>query len=265
MRRCISARNFRISLPSACICRSEAIPTRTRLRERESSCVIDPHDVQTSITSFWNTVAADYEAHGGNVAEHGTPEYQRWVAAIRALLPDPPAEVLDVAAGTGYVALAAASIGHVVTAVDLAPAMVEALVANATTRHLAVDARVGDAVTPDFLPASFDAVTSRHLLWTLRDPASAVANWKKLLRPGGRLVAVDGFWFTEWNDDDVPALFAEHYTAKTRSELPLMHADGPDPILVLVTAAGFIDVAAEPRPDLDLGASVPYVITATAP
>jgi SAM-dependent methyltransferase len=220
-------------------------------------------DVQAHITAFWNTVAAGYEAHGGNVAEYGSAEYQRWVDALAAVLPAPPSDVLDVATGTGYVALAAAFLGHRVTAVDLAPAMLGELVAKATARGLAVDARLGDAVAPGFPPASFDAVTSRHLLWTLREPAIAMANWRELLRPGGRLVAVDGFWFTNWDDGDVPAIFTAHYTAGTRAELPFMHLDRSEPILRMLAAAGFADLAAEPRPDLSLGEGVPYFITAT--
>jgi SAM-dependent methyltransferase len=144
-------------------------------------------DVQSHINWFWGTVAAGYEAHAGNVAQYDSMDYQRWVDALASVLPDPPCDVLDVAAGTGYVALAAAALGHRVSAVDLAPAMLDELVANATARRLKVDARVGDAVTPGFGPASFDAVTSRHFLWTLREPATAMANWKQPLRPGGRL------------------------------------------------------------------------------
>src|SRR6185503_13745540 len=113
---------------------------------------MDPNDVQAHITTFWSGVAAGYEAHAGNVAAYGSPEYRTWVDAIASVLPDPPSDVLDVATGTGYVALAAA--------------MLDELVANATARHLTVDARLGDAVAPEFPPASFDVVTSRHLLWT---------------------------------------------------------------------------------------------------
>lgn len=227
--------------------------------------MIEPNDAQARITAFWSTIADGYEAHGGNVAEYGSPEYQTWVDALASVLPQPPGDVLDVATGTGYVALAAASLGHRVTAIDLAAAMLEKLAATASARGLVIDARIGDAVAPAFPVESFDAVTSRHLLWTLRDPALAIANWRQLLRPGGRLVAEDGFWFTKWNDDEAPPLFAEHYTAGTRAQLPFMHLDGPEPILTALSAAGFVDVDATPRPDLDVGAGVPYLITASNP
>ena len=227
--------------------------------------MIDSNNAQAHINTFWSRVSDGYEAHGGNVAKYGSPEYQTWVDTLASVLPDPPGDVLDVATGTGYVALAAAALGHRVTAIDLAPAMLDELAVNATARGLAIDARLGDAVTPEFPAASFDAVTSRHLLWTLRDPAAAMANWRHLLRSGGRLVAVDGFWFTKWNDDEAPPLFVEHYTADTRAHLPFMHLDRPEPILRALAAAGFIDAHATPRPDLDVGRGVPYVITAANP
>lgn len=224
----------------------------------------DSSAAQSHITAFWSNIAADYEAHGGNVSGYGSPGYQTWLNALASVLPAAPAYVLDVASGTGYVALAAASLGYRVTATDLAPGMLNELTENARARGLTVDASLGDAVDPDFPPASFDAVTSRHLLWTLREPARAMANWKLLLRPGGRLVAVDGFWFTA-TDEEPPPLFAEHYTAATREELPLMHLGEPGPILRLLAEAGFVDQKAELRADLSLSDSAPYLITATRP
>jgi len=109
-------------------------------------------DAQLNITGFWNTVAPDYEAHAGNVAQLDSPAYQHWRDALAAMLPRPPADVLDVATGTGYVALAAASLGHRVTAIDMASAMLDALAAHADARARSVDARLGDAVTPPSRP-----------------------------------------------------------------------------------------------------------------
>jgi ubiquinone/menaquinone biosynthesis C-methylase UbiE len=230
---------------------------------RVLGAVMSMSDAQAHITAFWSTVAPGYEAHSGNVAAYGTAAYQCWEDALAANLPHPPTEILDVATGTGYVALAAAALGHHVTAVDLSPQMLEELSAHAADRGLSVDARLGDAVAPDFPPASFDVVTSRHFLWTLREPAEAMANWRNLLRPRGRLVAIDGFWFTGPDQGKAPPLFTQHYTSATMAELPLMHIDRPDPILEMLSAAGFVELAAEPRPELALEGGVPYIFTAT--
>src|SRR5579875_3044621 len=224
--------------------------------------VMSMNEAQAHITAFWSTVAPDYEAHSGNVAEYGTQAYQRWEEALAAVLPDPPARVLDVASGTGYLALAASGLGHHVTAIDLSPQMLEELRAHAVDRGLTVDSRLGDAVQPDFPPASFDVVTSRHFLWTLREPGKAMANWHTLLRPGGRLLAVDGFWFTGSEDGSVPPLFAHHYTEDVRDQLPFIHLDRPDPILELLDTVGFVELAAEPRPELSLDGATPYFFTA---
>jgi SAM-dependent methyltransferase len=50
--------------------------------------------------------------------------------------------------------------------------------------------------------ASVDAVLARHILWTLPDPQAALAGWARALRPGGRLVLVEGRW-TGVGDDSV--------------------------------------------------------------
>ena len=220
-------------------------------------------DAQAHITAFWSEVAPDYEAHAGNVAAYGTDAYQQWVDALGLVLPPPPAEVLDLAAGTGYVSVAAAGLGLQVTAIDLSSAMLEELATNAHSRGVPVKTCLGDAVAPDLPPASFDAVISRHFLWTLREPAVALANWLTLLRPGGRLVAVDGFWFTD--GDAGPPLFAQHYSAATQSQLPFMHLDRPEPILAEMSRAGFVEESAEFRPDLGLADAVPYLFTARRP
>jgi hypothetical protein len=44
-----------------------------------------------------------------------------------------------------------------------------------------------------------------------------------------------------------------------------MHLDSPEPILTMLAAADFTDMAATPRPDLTLQDGVPYLITATRP
>lgn len=100
--------------------------------------------------------------------------------------------MLDLGCGTGGLSLLAAEQGHRVTGVDLSPAMVEL----ARTKLAGRDAvfLTGDAAAPPVGEQRFDAVLVRHVLWTLPDPGRALRHWRQLLRPGGRLVLVEGVW-----------------------------------------------------------------------
>ena len=50
--------------------------------------------------------------------------------------------------------------------------------------------------TPPGRPGAYDVVLTRHVLWALPDPSAALARWARLLRPGGRLLLVEGWWWT---------------------------------------------------------------------
>src|SRR5438067_6010528 len=116
--------------------------------------------VQQHITRFWSTVAPDYESHPGNVVEVGTPAYERWIDAVRRVLPCEPCDVLDCATGTGFLALIMAGLDHRVTGIDLSAEMLAFAGAAADERGIDVRFMTGDAVAPDFPPESFDVVTS---------------------------------------------------------------------------------------------------------
>jgi ubiquinone/menaquinone biosynthesis C-methylase UbiE len=222
-------------------------------------------DVQARITGFWSRVAGGYEAHGGNVPAAGTGEYDAWVRVIGELLPPAPADVLDVGTGTGFVATIAAGLGYRVTATDLAePMLAEARRSgSAEVRRSGFAVRFvrGDAVAPAFAPASFDAVVSRHLFWTLRDPAAALAAWRRLVRPGGRVVVIDGFWFPPDSPSD--GLFSSYYNEATRGCLPGWRYSGTEPIADLFVAAGFSSVTVRSLLPLypEMPAASAYAIT----
>ena len=59
-----------------------------------------------------------------------------------------------------------------------------------------VELTQGDAADPPYAAASTDVVFARHVLWALPDPATALRRWIRLLRPGGRLLLVEGRWHT---------------------------------------------------------------------
>jgi len=227
-------------------------------------------EAQENITAFWSMVAPGYEQHPGNVVPPESAEYDEWVATVRAALPQPPADVLDVATGTGFLARIAASLGHHVVGIDLSEQMLSVAREATADTELQLEFRVGDAVAPDFPPASFDAVTSRHLLWTLREPRSAIASWRRLLRPGGRIVAIDGFWFRQpppgQEDPAEPGPFEPYYTPNTRAQLPVMQLDDAAAVAALFEDVEFAEVRTidlTALPNHDAGGEIPYMIVAT--
>jgi SAM-dependent methyltransferase len=151
---------------------------------------------QDAVVAFWDLRSATYDDSPGH-AVHSEAEHRAWLAALGGLLPPPPADVLDAGTGTGFLALLLAELGHRVTGVDLAPGMLAAArekAAGLPPGPARPRFETGDAVDPPLPPGSVDAVVCRHLLWTLTDPARAFVNWHRLLRPGGRVVAIDGLW-----------------------------------------------------------------------
>ncbi|MGC0209902.1 MULTISPECIES: class I SAM-dependent methyltransferase [Streptomyces] len=115
-----------------------------------------------------------------------------WAERLRDWLPRRPGDVLDVGCGTGSLSLLAAEQGHRVTGVDLSPAMVRLAREKLAGRDAVF--LIGDAAAPPVGEQRFDAVLVRHVLWTLPDPARVLRHWYGLLRPGGRLVLVEGVW-----------------------------------------------------------------------
>jgi SAM-dependent methyltransferase len=146
--------------------------------------------VSDEIRAFWDEDAAVYDASTSHYPRR-PQEQAAWAAELRRLLPAPPATVLDVGAGTGFLSLLLAGQGYDVTAVDLSPGMLGRLRTKATERGLTIRAVEADALNPP--PGDFDAVVERHLLWTLPDPGAALAAWREVA-PRGRLVLIEGTW-----------------------------------------------------------------------
>ena len=144
---------------------------------------------------LWDRAAATFDEE----ADHGLRDpavRQAWTALMRKLLPHSPAAILDIGCGTGSLGVVMAGLGHDVTGIDLSPGMIaqardKAAAAGQTIRFLEMD-----AAELSLAPAQFDAVVCRHLLWALPEPAEVLRRWAALLRPGGRLVLIEGRWGT---------------------------------------------------------------------
>ena len=202
---------------------------------------------QQRITEFWSSIGRCYNQDPANVVAPDTDEYAAWVEAVRALLPPEPSDVLDIGTGTGFLAFIVASLGHRVTGIDLAEGMLAIAREDADQRGLHPRLLTGDAVAPDFPEGSFDIVTNRHLLWTLLEPETAFGNWRRLLRPGGYVLAFDGVWpGPPSNSEDREGYFERFYSLEVPAAIPGMHINSMDPLVELFRSAGFTRASAKP-------------------
>lgn len=199
------------------------------------------------IRRFWDADAPTYDRSPGH--RPTDPDVRRaWAVTLESLLPPPPGTVLDVGAGTGFLSLMAARAGHRVTAVDLAPAMLEHLARAASAEGLDVATVSGSADQPP--PGHFDAVMERHLLWTLPDPESALHSWRQT---AGRLVVIESLWgdpgpvertrtvLRRWLRDRrrTPPDHHGEYPTTLRRALPLGTGTPPAVVRDLVASAGW--------------------------
>lgn len=103
----------------------------------------------------------------------------------------PGERVLDIACGTGLIArLAAERVGPTgsVTGIDVAPDMIEVARTTPAPAAPAIDWQVRDATALDLPNDSYDVVTCQMGLQFVADRPQAVAEMRRVLVPGGRLV-----------------------------------------------------------------------------
>jgi malonyl-CoA O-methyltransferase len=163
---------------------------------------------------------ADRFGRAAGTYESATPVQQDVARRLAALVSglEPGARVAEFGCGTGYLARAMAPKiePSLWVATDLAPAMAAA--ARASTPLVAVM----DAARPALKPG-FDLACSSLTLQWLADPAAAVAAWRKLVRPGGRLAVatmLDGS-FAQWRE-----ALAEAGAAATGPDFPELEEAG---------------------------------------
>ncbi len=98
------------------------------------------------------------------------------------------ARVLDVGCGGGLLAESLRAAGGAVTAIDLAPTMIDAARLHAAQGGLAIDYRVASADSlAEAEPHSFDIVVCMELLEHVPDPAAMLSSFAQLARPGGQV------------------------------------------------------------------------------
>jgi ubiquinone/menaquinone biosynthesis C-methylase UbiE len=118
----------------------------------------------------------DLESHARLVASH-TP---------------PGGSVLDVATGPGHFCIALARLGGVsVTGTDLSADLISIARDNASREGMEVAFVEADASAMPFADDSFDSVFCSWAVKNFQDPARALREMCRVLKPGGKLFVVD--------------------------------------------------------------------------
>ena len=163
----------------------------------------------------------DYAAIG----ERLQPAADELVAAVADRLGDGPGHgggrrALDLATGTGSVALRLARRGWAVSATDLCPPLLEIARAEAAAAGLDVDLREAPLDEQPYDDQVFDAVTSSFGLIFAADEAAVLAEVRRLVRAGGVLA------FTAWT----PGGYLGQMSTVMGRFLPSGPPGGPDPL-----------------------------------
>jgi SAM-dependent methyltransferase len=127
--------------------------------------------------------------------------------------------VLDVACGTGVVAVTAARRGAQVTGLDLTPALLERARENAQIAGVTIDWREGDAENLPFDNGAFDVVLSQFGHIFAPQPEVVTAEMLRVLKPGGTIA------FATWP----PELFTGRMFAITARYTPPPPGVAPPP------------------------------------
>lgn len=118
-------------------------------------------------------------------------EYRREAQRFAAMLPG-GSEVLEVAPGPGFLSIEMAKAGKLrVTGLDISKTFVEIARRNADTVGVHVDFRNGNAAHMPFGDESFDFLVCRAAFKNFSEPVKALAEMRRVLRPGGKGVIID--------------------------------------------------------------------------
>ena len=213
--------------------------------------------IKELVRQHWDGRAAEFDKE----ASHGLlndAQARAWHELISRVTGAVSLDALDVGCGTGFLSLLLARLGHRVTGIDVAPAMLGMARHKAAAHGLTVDFRNADAEAPGSA-GSFDLIAERHVLWTLPHPESALDSWRHLLRRNGRLLLIGGHWKDLEPRDEY---------AEIHHQLPLFGGRPENEIAELIRARGFSSVTTQPLMEPQLWTQPPtlprYLVIASA-
>jgi len=147
--------------------------------------------IKDSNVRYHDAAAAEYDSKWGiDFGPIGQDQVRGKVAKALGGWPGRPfADALEIGSGTGYFSLNLLQLGLIgrLVATDISPGMLDELGATAERLGLEVETKATDAERLPFQDASFDLVFGHAVLHHLPDLDAALAEFRRVLRPGGTL------------------------------------------------------------------------------
>jgi demethylmenaquinone methyltransferase/2-methoxy-6-polyprenyl-1,4-benzoquinol methylase len=160
------------------------------LRDR----IATPEGKRTYVRALFATIADRYDLITRLLSYGQDRRWKRHLVALAGV--DRTTRALDLATGTGDIALALSARGAHVVGLDITPRMIEIArdkrdAANRDRRGGALQLLVGDMGALPFANSSFDLVTTGYGLRNVPDLSAAIAEIGRVLKPGGRVLSLD--------------------------------------------------------------------------
>ncbi len=190
------------------------------------------------ITEFWNDRAPTFDA------DHATEDLNGWRGELDKIIGKPDnKKTLDIGTGTGFLAMMLAELGFESYGIDVAEEMMKLGREHAKERNVHVEYVLGEGENLPWDEGTFSAVVSARVIWTLVDPKVSLTEWRRVLEPGGKMLAFTRMPRTEEEikkaaKDGHPA---NVYGEEFKSDLPLRNAS-PEELEKALTEAGYKNV-----------------------
>ncbi len=202
---------------------------------------------ETQVRAMFDRIAKVYDRMNGLMT---VGMHHRWRArAVELAAVGPGSRALDVATGTGDMAVALRARGADVVGIDFSEPMLELARAKAPNVHF----QTGNALSLPFSDSQFEAVTVGFGARNFADLDTGLAELTRVTRPGGRVVVLEittpqkaplSWFFRLWFDSVVPRLGRIAGDPDAYSYLPnsVRRFPGPQELARRMAATGLSDV-----------------------
>lgn len=170
--------------------------------------------LKSRLKSMW--MAGDF----GQIAKQIETSAQEFIDRLQL---KPGERVLDVACGSGNLALPAARAGAIVTGVDIAPNLLEQARARAAAEGLTIKFDEGDAESLPYADAAFDVVVSMFGAMFAPRPELVASELARVCRPGGRIAMAN--WTPEGHIGQMFKATGKHVPPPANMPSPIKWGD----------------------------------------